>query len=198
MFRHINSSVSTWFSVILNYSSISFIEDPKSLIFRTRTIHVHMNQTRNCYVSHLKKINMNERESEWCKNLVSSIWKWPIAIPFREPVDPVNDNAPNYFQVIPHPMDLSTVKLKIEAKSYPSVEDFLSDMRLICQNAQKYNGEESFLGMMSRDILDEINKRAKEKIREDEKENFQAMKESIAKLNKLLSDIPIQFRNTSV
>ena len=141
---------------------------------------------------------MNEKESEWCKNLVNSILKWPISLLFREPVDPVNDHAPNYFEVIQHPMDLGTVKLKIDAKSYANVDEFLSDMRLICSNAKKYNGEESFIALMSDDILDEINKKAKEKVKENEKESFQTMKEAINKLNKLLSDIPPEFRNASV
>ena len=133
---------------------------------------------------------MNESETEWCKNLVNSIRKWPISIPFREPVDPLNDNAPNYFQVIHHPMDLSTVKLKIDHRSYGNVDEFLSDMRLMCSNAKQYNGEGTFLAQMSDDILDEINKRAMERIKECEKEPLQEMKETADKLHKLLNDIP--------
>lgn len=38
-------------------------------------------------------------------------------------------------------MDLGTVRKKVMHNSYASVEDFISDIKLIWENCYKYNGE---------------------------------------------------------
>lgn len=58
---------------------------------------------------------------------------------FLEPVDPVALNIPTYFDVIRHPMDLSTVTKKLHAGSYANAKDFEKDVRLIAANCCKFN-----------------------------------------------------------
>ncbi|VVC94906.1 unnamed protein product [Leptidea sinapis] len=53
---------------------------------------------------------------------------------------PVNDNfAPNYSNIIKRPMDFSTIKQKIDENGYKSLNCFISDFKLMCNNAMKYN-----------------------------------------------------------
>ncbi|XP_049875927.1 bromodomain-containing protein 7-like isoform X2 [Pectinophora gossypiella] len=53
---------------------------------------------------------------------------------------PVNDNfAPNYSNIIKKPMDFSTIKQKIDDNEYKSLNCFISDFKLMCNNAMKYN-----------------------------------------------------------
>ncbi|XP_047520470.1 bromodomain-containing protein 7-like isoform X3 [Pieris napi] len=53
---------------------------------------------------------------------------------------PVNDNfAPGYSNVIRRPMDFSTMKQKIDDNEYRSLNCFISDFKLMCNNAMKYN-----------------------------------------------------------
>ncbi|XP_041975658.1 bromodomain-containing protein 7-like isoform X2 [Aricia agestis] len=53
---------------------------------------------------------------------------------------PVNDNfAPNYSNVIKRPMDFSTMKQKIDDNEYRSLNCFINDFKLMCNNAMKYN-----------------------------------------------------------
>ncbi|XP_053621609.1 bromodomain-containing protein 7-like isoform X3 [Plodia interpunctella] len=53
---------------------------------------------------------------------------------------PVNDNfAPNYSNIIRRPMDFSTMKQKIDDNEYKSLNCFISDFKLMCNNAMKYN-----------------------------------------------------------
>ncbi|CAH2989582.1 unnamed protein product [Chilo suppressalis] len=53
---------------------------------------------------------------------------------------PVNDNfAPNYSNIIKRPMDFSTIKQKIDDNEYKSLNCFISDFKLMCNNAMKYN-----------------------------------------------------------
>ncbi|XP_046964199.1 bromodomain-containing protein 7-like [Vanessa cardui] len=53
---------------------------------------------------------------------------------------PVNDNfAPGYSTIIKRPMDFSTIKQKIDDNEYKSLNCFISDFKLMCNNAMKYN-----------------------------------------------------------
>ncbi|XP_048489466.1 bromodomain-containing protein 7 isoform X2 [Plutella xylostella] len=53
---------------------------------------------------------------------------------------PVNDNfAPNYSNIIKKPMDFSSMKQKIDDNEYRSLNCFISDFKLMCNNAMKYN-----------------------------------------------------------
>ncbi|XP_052748871.1 bromodomain-containing protein 7-like isoform X3 [Galleria mellonella] len=53
---------------------------------------------------------------------------------------PVNDNfAPGYSTIIKRPMDFSSIKQKIDDNEYKSLNCFISDFKLMCNNAMKYN-----------------------------------------------------------
>ncbi|ORX37731.1 hypothetical protein BD324DRAFT_623057 [Kockovaella imperatae] len=58
---------------------------------------------------------------------------------FRQPVDPVRDNAPDYLTIIKSPMDLSTAKAKLDNGMYTGRTEFAADMRQIVQNCLTYN-----------------------------------------------------------
>eukprot|EP00939_MAST-03C_sp_MAST-3C-sp1_P001372 g1372.t1 len=60
---------------------------------------------------------------------------------FRTPV--TEDIAPNYFDVVKRPMDLSTMKAKVVNKKYATASEFRSDVALICFNALTFNPYES-------------------------------------------------------
>lgn len=58
---------------------------------------------------------------------------------FLEPVDPIALNIPTYFDVIKQPMDLSTIKRKLEHNQYPTLDAFESDMRIMINNCLTFN-----------------------------------------------------------
>ncbi|KAJ7070580.1 hypothetical protein C8F01DRAFT_1106921 [Mycena amicta] len=58
---------------------------------------------------------------------------------FLHPVDPIRDNAPNYFAVVKNPMDLGTMSQKLEQGQYVDRFDFQADFRLMMKNAKLYN-----------------------------------------------------------
>ncbi|KAH3760287.1 ankyrin repeat domain-containing protein 11/12 [Pelomyxa schiedti] len=79
-----------------------------------------------------------------CKCLFNAIKKNRYAVVFLEPVDPIKDNAKDYFDKIKTPMDLGTVKKRLfELDVYHHQSEFLSDVQLIWSNAMTYNEEES-------------------------------------------------------
>jgi hypothetical protein len=58
--------------------------------------------------------------------------------PFMQPVDPKVDGVPDYFEKITTPMDLGTMKEKMDWGEYASEEEFLTDMRRIFGNCYTY------------------------------------------------------------
>ncbi|XP_041358072.1 ATPase family AAA domain-containing protein 2-like isoform X2 [Gigantopelta aegis] len=56
---------------------------------------------------------------------------------FTKPVDIAD--APDYYDIIHKPMDLSTMMSKIDLHHYHSTQEFLRDIGLICSNALEYN-----------------------------------------------------------
>jgi len=87
--------------------------------------------------------------SEQLLPLVTSLIQHELAWVFSEPVDPVELNLPDYFEVIKKPMDLSKVKERLETKFYGHVDDVRNDVSLVFDNAILYNGEKSDVGQMA-------------------------------------------------
>lgn len=58
--------------------------------------------------------------------------------PFKDPVDPIVDNVPDYFDKVTKPMDLTTMKAKMDRNQYTSDEEFFADMNQIFTNCKTY------------------------------------------------------------
>ena len=95
---------------------------------------------------------MNDYDKQWCKGILDYLSKWGLAHPFQKPVNPERDGAPKYLEIIQHPMDISTMKKKFTQGEYLTIEPFMDDIYLICDNAIKYNGENSMLAFIANDI----------------------------------------------
>ncbi|KAG7389915.1 hypothetical protein PHYPSEUDO_009173 [Phytophthora pseudosyringae] len=76
---------------------------------------------------------------------------------FNTPVDPVALNIPNYFKIIRKPMDLGTVKKKLEVGVYQHLEEFAYDVQTTFQNAMQYNSEDQDVYSLAKDMLSDFN-----------------------------------------
>ena len=56
---------------------------------------------------------------------------------------PSKREYPDYYEVIDQPMDMRTINEKLKANSYRTINDCLSDFRLMFANCKKYNEEGS-------------------------------------------------------
>ncbi|XP_022975698.1 uncharacterized protein LOC111475664 [Cucurbita maxima] len=81
---------------------------------------------------------------------------------YAEPVDP--EELPDYHDVIEHPMDFATVRNKLANGSYSILEQFESDVFLICSNAMQYNSPETIYHKQARSIQ-ELAKKKFERVR---------------------------------
>ncbi|KAF2758110.1 hypothetical protein EJ05DRAFT_493039 [Pseudovirgaria hyperparasitica] len=59
--------------------------------------------------------------------------------PFLQKVN--KRDAPDYHQIIKHPMDIGTMLKKLKGLQYKSKKEFVDDLMLIWSNCLKYNGE---------------------------------------------------------
>ncbi|RDL33727.1 Bromodomain-containing protein [Venustampulla echinocandica] len=79
----------------------------------------------------------------YCRDLIGRMLSGPgfwtrLVGPFKEPVDPITHHAPNYFDVVKRPIDLKTIKAKMDRGEYKSSAEFEADIRLIFQNCYEY------------------------------------------------------------
>lgn len=65
--------------------------------------------------------------------------KAEFMFPFMEPVDPIKLNIPEYPLIIKHPMDLSTIRQKLEGDEYDDAAQFEADVRLVVSNCYAFN-----------------------------------------------------------
>jgi hypothetical protein len=86
--------------------------------------------------------------------LIQTILDDPFGWLFRDPVDPVELKIPDYFDIIKNPMDLNLVKKRLNSRYYDSLENAESDVKLVFENAIKYNGEDSDVGQMALQFLE--------------------------------------------
>ena len=67
---------------------------------------------------------------------------------------PVTDNiAPGYSKIISHPMDFSTIRQKINDNKYATLQEFISDFKLMCTNAMHYNHSDTIYYKASKKLL---------------------------------------------
>ncbi|XP_043224661.1 histone lysine acetyltransferase CREBBP-like [Amphibalanus amphitrite] len=67
----------------------------------------------------------------------------PESMPFRQPVDPGALGIPDYFDIIRKPMDLSTIKKKLDTGAFKDPWEYVEDVWLMFDNAWIYNRKTS-------------------------------------------------------
>ncbi|XP_067278839.1 bromodomain-containing protein 3a isoform X5 [Pseudorasbora parva] len=76
------------------------------------------------------------------------------AWPFYKPVDAEALELHDYHDIIKHPMDLSTVKKKMDSREYQDAQNFAADVRLMFSNCYKYNPPDHEVVAMARKLQD--------------------------------------------
>ncbi|XP_035657884.1 bromodomain adjacent to zinc finger domain protein 2B-like isoform X24 [Branchiostoma floridae] len=79
-----------------------------------------------------------------CRTILPELEKHEDAWPFLVPVN--TKQFPQYRKIIKKPMDLSTIKNKLRDNKYRSREDFAEDVRLIFDNCETFNEDDSAVG----------------------------------------------------
>ncbi|KAG8219438.1 hypothetical protein J3R82DRAFT_365 [Butyriboletus roseoflavus] len=80
--------------------------------------------------------SLNEKKCRDVLRVMSKLPEYPI---FAQPVDPVRDGCPTYYDEITHPMDFGTMGQKLTEGKYSTMEDFVKDVDLVFNNCRKFN-----------------------------------------------------------
>merc|ERR1719362_2759967 len=111
------------------------------------TLPQHSSKPKNRMTEAMKACNEIIKEM-FSKKLSAYAW------PFYKPVDTEQLDLHDYKSVIKKPMDLGTVKTKMESRDYRSPAEFAIDMRLIFTNCYKYNPPDHDVVAMARKLQD--------------------------------------------
>ncbi|KAJ3830293.1 hypothetical protein F5880DRAFT_1516515 [Lentinula raphanica] len=106
---------------------------------------------------------VTEKRLSWAEKrglqaILSTFVKEDLSFVFREPVDPVLLGIPTYFDIIPRKdaRDLRTIKQKLDADKYETVDAFEADIDLMVRNAIKFNGADSEVGIIAVKVRDHL------------------------------------------
>lgn len=97
----------------------------------------------------------NAAELKFCNTVLKDLLSKKhehVNFPFKEPVDPVALNIPDYFKIIKHPMDLGTISQKLKDNDYENAIEFEADVRLMFQNCYKFNPASQPVHQMGRKL----------------------------------------------
>ncbi|XP_050367445.1 transcription factor GTE12-like [Argentina anserina] len=99
-----------------------------------------------------KKLKMDRKVKSQCSTILSALISHKDSWAFRKPVDPVELQIPDYLDVISSPMDLGTIKTKLDRNMYFGAGEFASDVRLTFSNAMLYNPPGNPFHQMAKDL----------------------------------------------
>ncbi|KAK3012375.1 hypothetical protein RJ639_012732 [Escallonia herrerae] len=83
--------------------------------------------------------NLSNQVSKSCNSLLERLMKHKHGWVFNTPVDVKALGLHDYFNIIKHPMDLATVKSRLNENWYKTPREFAEDVRLTFSNAMTYN-----------------------------------------------------------
>ncbi|EGV63235.1 Bromodomain-containing protein [Yamadazyma tenuis ATCC 10573] len=95
---------------------------------------------------------MPKHQAKFALNTIKNVKRLKDAGPFLKPVDIIKLNIPFYYNFVPKPMDLSTIEKKLTVSAYEVPEQFIDDFNLMVSNCIKFNGENSPIAKMGKNI----------------------------------------------
>ncbi|XP_046856305.1 nucleosome-remodeling factor subunit BPTF-like isoform X2 [Xenia sp. Carnegie-2017] len=84
---------------------------------------------------------LTDRDYEALRRIVRSLQNHKMSWPFLEPV--TKEEAPDYFEIVKEPMDLSKVQANMQARAYKRLVGFVADVSKIFNNCRLYNPKDS-------------------------------------------------------
>lgn len=88
-----------------------------------------------------------------CATLLGRLMRHKHGWIFNNPVDVEMLNLHDYYSIIKHPMDLGTIKSRLNSNFYQSPREFAEDVRITFNNAMTYNPESQDAHIMAASLL---------------------------------------------
>jgi hypothetical protein len=101
-----------------------------------------------------------DRLMDRCRQILKELQEGDVNQIFAAPVDPVALGIPTYFDVVKDPMDLGTIKTRMDANKIDSPEEFARLVRLTFENAITFNTmPDNIVHITARTLLTSFNKK---------------------------------------
>ncbi|NXK31916.1 BRDT protein, partial [Piprites chloris] len=71
--------------------------------------------------------------------VMKAVWRHNYSWPFHQPVDAAELNLPDYYSIIKKPMDLGTIKKRLEHNYYTKAAECIEDFKTMFLNCYMYN-----------------------------------------------------------
>lgn len=149
---------------------------PKSKPIPTDTvscaIYSFTDQQIRAHITHLQDgLRMKANDvKEVCYPLVDDILRHQNGYIFSCPVDPVALGIPDYPTIIKMPMDIGTVKKRLDSGYYRDVQECAADVRLCFDNAMLYNPSHTEVHKVAKSFKTTFDKELKKKLDSIERE----------------------------
>lgn len=89
------------------------------------------------------KKGITKEEVSICYEILDKIEEFPHSFDFQTPVEYEALGLTDYPSVVKTPMDLSTVRNKLNSGKYVYIQEVFNDIQLIWNNCKLYNREDS-------------------------------------------------------
>ncbi|KRX04258.1 Bromodomain [Pseudocohnilembus persalinus] len=129
-------------------------------------------------------------ELKKCNKILQQLKKHPQSYPFLQPVDPVELNCHDYFDVVKEPLDLQTIEDQLKADMYLSEIQFITDVRKVWKNSFLYNQKGSQIYQMTVEMSNYFEKLNKENFESSYNgSSVQQLQKQVEKLSKELKEL---------
>ncbi|KAL6725591.1 hypothetical protein Aduo_007632 [Ancylostoma duodenale] len=98
-----------------------------------------------------------DMNADLCRAMLDELECQPGVGPFLEPVD--LDLVPGYREAIANPIDMASIRNRIEAQCYETPDDFAADMELMFNNCRTFNEDDSPVGIAGANLQKFYHKR---------------------------------------
>ena len=116
------------------------------------------------------------------RKVMSALWGHKFAWPFKKPVDAIKLKLPDYHTIIKQPMDLGTIKKRLNNKYYWSSRECIDDFNLVFRNCLIYNKPDQDIVLMGKS-LEKVFESKMEMMMENE-QDMDALKASVKRRKK--------------
>ncbi|XP_063795977.1 bromodomain testis-specific protein isoform X5 [Pseudophryne corroboree] len=86
------------------------------------------------------------------KVVLKALWRHNFSWPFQQPVDAAKLNLPDYYHIIKNPMDLSTIRKRLEYNYYARALDCMQDFNTMFTNCYIYNKSGDDIVLMAQEL----------------------------------------------
>ena len=145
-------------------------------------------------------MSLAEAQRARALEVMDKLSEYSISKMFAQPVDPERDNISGYFDHVKTPMDLGTVRKKLDENVYPSMAAWKDDVELVWSNSLAVHGRTSLLGSITlemQDVFRKLSQHVTDNPESDWMNKLHALRDELNSLSKRPSSKPATAKKDS-